>query len=81
MLQRLELTEGQHRQIQTHCRAIGIEFFSTPFSVQAVEMLLPLLNSEDGPVRLAAYEALGFSLHKRYDIGEWSSLLLHNAKA
>ncbi|MDZ4143315.1 MAG: N-acetylneuraminate synthase [Burkholderiales bacterium] len=42
MLQRLELTEGQHRQIQTHCRAIGIEFFSTPFSLEAVDLLVRL---------------------------------------
>ncbi len=42
MLQRLELTEWQHRQIQTHCRAIGIEFFSTPFSLEAVDLLVGL---------------------------------------
>jgi N-acetylneuraminate synthase len=42
MLQRLELTEAQHRQIQAHCQAIGIEFFSTPFSVDAVDMLVRL---------------------------------------
>lgn len=42
MLERLELTEGQHRQIQTHCRAIGIEFFSTPFSLEAVDLLVRL---------------------------------------
>ena len=39
MLQRLELSEEQHMQIKVHCDAIGIEFFSTPFSVQAVDML------------------------------------------
>lgn len=42
MLQRLELTPDQHRQIQTHCQQIGIEFFSTPFSVDAVDMLVGL---------------------------------------
>jgi N,N'-diacetyllegionaminate synthase len=42
MLQRLELSETQHAQIKAHCDAIGIEFFSTPFSVDAVEMLLRL---------------------------------------
>jgi N,N'-diacetyllegionaminate synthase len=40
MLQRLELSEGQHREIQAHCHSIGIEFFSTPFSLQAVDMLV-----------------------------------------
>jgi N,N'-diacetyllegionaminate synthase len=42
MLQKLELTEEQHRAIQAHCQAIGIEFFSTPFSVAAVDMLVAL---------------------------------------
>lgn len=42
MLQRLELSLEQHQQIQAHCKAIGIEFFSTPFSVDAVDMLVDL---------------------------------------
>lgn len=42
MLERLELTECQHKQIQAHCRAIGIEFFSTPFSIPAVDLLVRL---------------------------------------
>lgn len=42
MLQRLELTEDDHRRIKQHCDRIGIEFFSTPFSVDAVDMLVRL---------------------------------------
>jgi N-acetylneuraminate synthase len=42
MLQKLELSEVQHRQIKAHCDLIGIEFFSTPFSVDAVDMLVGL---------------------------------------
>ncbi len=42
MLQKLELTREQHEQIQAHCRSIGIEFFSTPFSVDALDMLVAL---------------------------------------
>ena len=42
MLERLELSEAQHQQIKVHCDAIGIEFFSTPFSVNAVDMLVEL---------------------------------------
>lgn len=42
MLERLELTEAQHQQIKAHCDAIGIEFFSTPFSLEAVDLLLRL---------------------------------------
>jgi len=42
MLQRLELSDAQHREIKAHCDAIGIEFFSTPFSVCAVDMLVAL---------------------------------------
>jgi N,N'-diacetyllegionaminate synthase len=42
MLERLELSEAQHREIKAHCDRIGIEFFSTPFSVGAVDMLVGL---------------------------------------
>ncbi|MDO9403329.1 MAG: N-acetylneuraminate synthase [Polaromonas sp.] len=42
MLQRLELSEDQHRSIKAHCDRIGIEFFSTPFSVAATDMLVGL---------------------------------------
>lgn len=42
MLQRLELTPAQHQVLKRHCDAIGIEFFSTPFSVQAVDMLVQM---------------------------------------
>jgi N,N'-diacetyllegionaminate synthase len=42
MLQRLELTQSQHEAIKAHCDSIGIEFFSTPFSVAAVDMLVRL---------------------------------------
>jgi N-acetylneuraminate synthase len=42
MLRRLELSEEQHRAVQAHCEAIGIEFFSTPFSLAAVDLLVDL---------------------------------------
>ena len=42
MLERLELSEAQHQIIKAHCDVIGIEFFSTPFSVVAVDMLVRL---------------------------------------
>ncbi|MBC7609390.1 MAG: N-acetylneuraminate synthase [Polaromonas sp.] len=42
MLERLELSEAQHQQIKTYCDSNGIEFFSTPFSVNATDMLLRL---------------------------------------
>jgi N,N'-diacetyllegionaminate synthase len=42
MLLKLELTHAQHERIRDHCDAIGIEFFSTPFSVEAVDMLVAL---------------------------------------
>lgn len=42
MLQRLELSLQQHQQIKAHCDRIGIEFFSTPFSVDAVDLLVGL---------------------------------------
>ena len=42
MLQQLELSHAQHAAIKAHCDSIGIEFFSTPFSIQAVDMLVTL---------------------------------------
>lgn len=42
MLQKLELPLSAHKTLQAHCSDIGIEFFSTPFSMQAVDMLLGL---------------------------------------
>ena len=42
LLQRLELSLQQHQQIKAHCDRIGIEFFSTPFSVDAVDLLVGL---------------------------------------
>ena len=42
MLRKLELTQAQHEAIKSHCDAIGIEFFSTPFSTDAVDMLVRL---------------------------------------
>lgn len=42
MLRKLELDEAAHVQLRAHCRAIGIEFFSTPFSEDAVDLLVRL---------------------------------------
>ncbi|MBI2728636.1 MAG: N-acetylneuraminate synthase [Polaromonas sp.] len=42
MLEKLELSQQQHELIKAHCDVIGIEFFSTPFSVAAVDMLVGL---------------------------------------
>ena len=42
MLRQLELSEAQHKAIKRHCDQTGIEFFSTPFSLHAVDMLVRL---------------------------------------
>lgn len=42
MLRKLELSEADHRMIQGYCKDLGIEFFSTPFSVGAIAMLTRL---------------------------------------
>ena len=42
MLRKLELSRAQHESIRDHCAAIGIEFFSTPFSLEAVDLLVSL---------------------------------------
>jgi len=42
MLRSLELSREQHVALKAHCEQIGIEFFSTPFSVAALDMLMEL---------------------------------------
>lgn len=42
LLEQLELSEDHHRAIWAHCESIGIEFFSTPFSIDAVDLLVRL---------------------------------------
>lgn len=42
MLRKLELSREQHERIRDHCDQIGIEFFSTPFSEAAVDLLVAL---------------------------------------
>lgn len=42
MLRSLELSREQHEVLKAHCDAIGIEFFSTPFSIAALDMLVML---------------------------------------
>ena len=42
MLRKLELSPEQHERIRDHCVRIGIEFFSTPFSIEAVDLLVAL---------------------------------------
>jgi N-acetylneuraminate synthase len=42
MLRKLELSPEQHERIRDHCARIGIEFFSTPFSLEAVDLLVQL---------------------------------------
>jgi N,N'-diacetyllegionaminate synthase len=42
MLKRLELSRAAHLELIAHCRTGGIEFFSTGFDTDAVDMLLDL---------------------------------------
>lgn len=42
MLRKLELDEAAHAELRDHCARLGIEFFSTPFSTDAVDLLVRL---------------------------------------
>jgi len=42
MLRRLELTPAMHRELLAHCRARGIDFFSTAFDIESLELLAGL---------------------------------------
>lgn len=54
MLQRLELTDDMHRQLQAHCAHKGILFLSTPFDEESADYLdglgLPLFKIPSGEV-------------------------------
>jgi len=39
MVRKLELDESAHRKLQEHCRRRGIEFLSTPFDFESVDLL------------------------------------------
>lgn len=42
MLERLELSEADHRVLLRRCKELGIEFMSTPFGTEALDMLVGL---------------------------------------
>ena len=42
MIKALELDQAAHRELARHSERVGIEFFSTPFSLEAVDQLVAL---------------------------------------
>ena len=55
MLRRLELDEDAHRELIGRCRQRGIQFLSTPFDLESVDLLvgsfdLPLLKLSSGEI-------------------------------
>lgn len=44
MLQRLELSESDHQELIRECRAVGIEFLSTPFDLPSCDLLAHRLD-------------------------------------
>lgn len=46
MLQKLQLTEDAHRELQQHCNEIGIEFLSTPFDLMSLAFLVEELGMQ-----------------------------------
>jgi len=55
MLRKLELDESAHRALIRHCRLRGIQFLSTPFDVESVDLLahtlgLPRLKIPSGEI-------------------------------
>lgn len=43
-IQALELSQQQMRDVAAHCDSVGIEFMCTPFGVEEVEFLAPLVK-------------------------------------
>jgi N-acetylneuraminate synthase len=55
MLKRLELDENAHHLLIAHCREKGVQFLSTPFDLESVDLLavtldLPLLKLPSGEI-------------------------------
>ena len=54
MLRRLELDTAAHRRLFDHCRKTGIQFLSSPFDIQSVDLLdtleVPLLKIPSGEI-------------------------------
>lgn len=55
MLKRLELGEDAHRELIRHCRSHGIQFLSTPFDAESVDLLgctfdLPIIKIPSGEI-------------------------------
>jgi N-acetylneuraminate synthase len=55
MIRRLELDEYSHETLIQHCRNCGIEFLSTPFDLESVDLLanrfdLPLIKTPSGDI-------------------------------
>ncbi len=55
MLKKLELDEAAHRALAAHCRARGIQFLSTPFDEESIELLdqrigVPLIKVPSGEI-------------------------------
>lgn len=44
MLRKLELDESAHRDLADYCRLRGIQFLSTPFDEQSIELLVDKIN-------------------------------------
>jgi N,N'-diacetyllegionaminate synthase len=42
MVKRLELDEGAHKQLIAHCQEMGIQFLSTPFDLDSIDLLVGL---------------------------------------
>ena len=42
MLRRLELSPDMHRALITHCTARGIQFFSSGFDIESIDLLIDL---------------------------------------
>jgi len=61
MLQKLELSEAEHRTLLAHCRDRGIQFMSTPFDEQSGDMLaaleVPLFKIPSGELTNLPYLA------------------------
>ncbi len=55
MIRQLELDEAAHRQLMAHCQSKGIQFLSTPFDFESVDLLsktfdLPYLKIPSGEI-------------------------------
>ncbi len=85
MLQKLELSEPQHQELKKFANSVGLEFLSTGFDIQSMEMLLELgierIKIPSGEITNLPYLRFIAAQHKEIIISTGMASLMEIDKA